>query len=187
MSRKSDNTLLYIGSGAALLLIAFAGREKISQGIQFVESQIKDARTRNILNNLHPSIRSKAGSMYIAARNRGIPLIFTSGLRTFDEQEYLYSQGRTRPGEIITYAKPGDSFHNYGLAFDLIPDVKDWENYSRWNEIEAIGKVLGFRWGGRFKTFVDKPHFEYTGASIAQLKNLWRSGQHDGNYVRLAA
>lgn len=41
-----------------------------------------------------------------------------SGLRTFEEQERLYAQGRTQAGQIVTYAQPGLSLHNYGLATD---------------------------------------------------------------------
>jgi len=40
------------------------------------------------------------------------------GLRSFEDQFRLYSQGRTVKGPIVTKAKPGLSFHNYGLASD---------------------------------------------------------------------
>jgi len=141
---------------------------------------------------LHPAIRIKAAAFIVEANRRGIPLIATSGLRTFDEQQKLYNQGRSEPGAIVTNARPGESFHNYGLAIDVAP-VGGWENFSRWREIGEMGKSLGFKWlalvsdGGSSRSLNDKPHFEYTGATIAQLKELWRSGQHDGDYVRLAA
>lgn len=41
-----------------------------------------------------------------------------SGLRSFVTQEALYVQGRTKPGDIVTWARPGLSYHNYGLATD---------------------------------------------------------------------
>lgn len=40
------------------------------------------------------------------------------GLRTFEEQDRLYAQGRTASGSIVTQARGGESAHNYGCAFD---------------------------------------------------------------------
>lgn len=48
------------------------------------------------------------------------PLIYC-GFRSFEEQLALFAQGRTKPGRIVTKAKPGESYHNYGLAFDWVP------------------------------------------------------------------
>jgi hypothetical protein len=49
------------------------------------------------------------------------PLIYC-GRRTMEEQAALYAKGRTKqPGKIVTKAKPGQSYHNYGLAFDWVP------------------------------------------------------------------
>lgn len=41
-----------------------------------------------------------------------------SGFRSFAAQDTLYSQGRGRPGGIVTNAKAGESAHNYGCATD---------------------------------------------------------------------
>lgn len=41
-----------------------------------------------------------------------------SGVRSFLEQDRLYASGRTEKGPIVTQAKSGLSFHNYGLATD---------------------------------------------------------------------
>ena len=37
------------------------------------------------------------------------------GLRTFAQQNALYAQGRITPGKIVTKAKGGQSWHNFGL------------------------------------------------------------------------
>lgn len=42
-----------------------------------------------------------------------------SGLRTYEEQNALYAQGRTAPGNKVTNAKGGFSNHNFGIAFDI--------------------------------------------------------------------
>jgi len=43
-----------------------------------------------------------------------------SGLRTYEEQDALYAQGRTAPGPKVTNAPGGHSNHNFGLAFDMV-------------------------------------------------------------------
>ena len=50
---------------------------------------------------------------------KNVRLRITQALRTWDEQEELYAQGRTKKGKIVTNAKAGYSWHNYGLAIDV--------------------------------------------------------------------
>ncbi len=120
-----------------------------------------------MIDKLHPAIRQMATDFLQKAKAEGIELKITFGFRTFPEQQALYDKGRTpesiAKGEsIVTKAKPGQSFHNYGLAIDVV-EIKDkkaiWEN-PRWNRIGEIGESVGFEWGGRWK-FVDKPHFQF--------------------------
>lgn len=79
------------------------------------------------------------------------------GFRTFQEQDDLYSQGRTKPGKVVTRAKGGESPHNYGCATDWII----WDNHEKpvwldaddpaWDEyvsaVEKIGLKCGDSWG----------------------------------------
>jgi peptidoglycan L-alanyl-D-glutamate endopeptidase CwlK len=44
----------------------------------------------------------------------------TSGYRSKKEQNELYAQGRSKPGQVVTNAKAGQSYHNYGLAVDFV-------------------------------------------------------------------
>ena len=82
-----------------------------------------------------------------------------------EEQSDLYMKGREGPGKIVTNSKPGESAHNYGCATDWIV----WDAAGKpvwgisdalWQEYGDICVKLGLRWGGNFKTFVDKPHNE---------------------------
>jgi peptidoglycan L-alanyl-D-glutamate endopeptidase CwlK len=97
------------------------------------------------------------------AKNEGVEILVTSTLRTFEEQAELYAIGRTKPGKIVTNAKPGQSWHNFGLVFDVVPLVNGktiWDS-PFWKRIGELGKSVGLTWGGDFKSFKDKPHFEY--------------------------
>ncbi|MGM9477549.1 M15 family metallopeptidase [Pedobacter sp. GSP4] len=82
----------------------------------------------------------------------GIQLRIVQAMRTIAEQNALYNQGRTTPGNIVTKAKGGTSYHNYGLAVDVVI-VK--EGHAVWSilpkEVVKIGEQLGFEWGGNWK------------------------------------
>jgi peptidoglycan L-alanyl-D-glutamate endopeptidase CwlK len=107
-------------------------------------------------------------------RRHGIDLYITEGYRSFDRQKELYEKGRTKPGKVVTYARPGWSFHNYGLAVDVVPwkDGKAWWDapLQVWEAIGKEAKALGMIWGGDFKRIKDFPHIEYhPGLSIADV------------------
>lgn len=91
----------------------------------------------------------------------GINLRVTSEFRSFDEQNKLYAQGRTTVGPIVTNAKGGESFHNYGVAFDVAIVRNGVLDYNITPLVAWIGKFLGLTWGGNWDGFVDKPHFQY--------------------------
>lgn len=112
------------------------------------------------------------------------------GLRTIEEQDALYAQGRTKPGKIVTKAKGGSSFHNYGLAIDfallydkdgngsfesLSWDVKD----PRWMEVVKAFEDRGWFWGGKFSSIKDYPHLQKTfGYKWQQLKLKYKVGEY---------
>lgn len=139
------------------------------------------------LSGLHPIVRQAAERLIECSFNRGVPIIITQGLRTIAEQDALYAQGRTKPGQIVTNARGGYSNHNFGVAIDfalLLPDGRsvswdtlrdgDKDRIADWQEVVEEAKKLGFEWGGDWRTFKDLPHFEMTfGLTTAQ----YRAGQ----------
>lgn len=135
------------------------------------------------LADLHPHVRSMAKRLLEDATAADVPLTVTCTLRSFATQAALHAQGRTAPGRIVTNAKPGHSFHNFGLALDVVPTelltLPNWgdspEHQARsnalWAEVGAIGKRIGFRWGGDFSRLRDRPHFEWSaGLTLADLR-----------------
>lgn len=98
------------------------------------------------------------------AIDQGLNVDVFSGYRSFKEQNALYAKGRTKPGNKVTNAKGGQSWHNYGLAVDVVFYVNgkpSWEEYHDWEKLGRIGKLVGFEWGGDWKKR-DRPHFQYT-------------------------
>lgn len=113
------------------------------------------------------------------ASEAGIPVRIVSGFRSIPEQEQIYAKGRTEPGPIVTKAPPGSSYHNYGLAFDIVPEaylgLKDWNPTGPlWDKLGEIGKSLGLEWGGDWRD-PDKPHFQIPSSliPIRELRAYW--------------
>jgi len=134
------------------------------------------------LSKLHPIISVRGHSMLELCAHDGLAVLVTQGLRTWEEQDKLYAQGRTAPGPIVTKAKGGQSYHNFGLAFDIVVldalRKADWDtNHAGWARAAELGKSAGLEWGGDCKGFKDLPHFQYAGGlSIAKCKALCAGG-----------
>lgn len=163
---------------------------------------MKDQKTLERIQLLHPKLRDEALIMYdeICASLAGSAACrFAYTLRTFAEQDALYAQGRSKPGAIVTKAKGGQSYHNYGLAIDIVLlidtdkngsfETASWDEKtdfdkdgkSDWMEIVGVFKRFGYEWGGDWK-FVDAPHFQKTfGKSIFELQTLHSTGKVDKN------
>lgn len=77
-----------------------------------------DNITFDRIETAHPKLRDQLRLDYIAANNllgKGCRLRFSYVLRTFAEQDALFKKRPT-----VTKAKAGQSYHNYGLAFDIV-------------------------------------------------------------------
>lgn len=126
------------------------------------------------LGKLRPRTQVKAEAFKKGCAAIGIPVLIYSTLRDEESQNALYAQGRSLPGKIVTNAKGGDSFHQYGVAFDFVPlkdGLPDWNNKEAYGKCGAVGRGLALEWGGDFKTFKDLPHMQDTlGFSVAEYK-----------------
>ena len=103
-----------------------------------------------------------------------LDIIITVAFRSWNDQDKLYSLGRTMPGGIVTNARGGDSYHNWGLAFDAAPveNGKISQDIIKFKKMGRLGQQVGLEWGGSFKSIVDFPHFQATfGLSTEDLLN----------------
>lgn len=163
---------------------------------------MKDPKTLERIQLLHPKLREEAVDLYdeiVSSLTGKAACRFSYTLRTFAEQDALYAQGRTKPGPIVTKARGGQSYHNFGLACDIVLlidnngdgvfDVASWDEKgdydsdrkSDWMEIVSIFKRYGWEAGIDWH-FRDAPHFQKTfGKSIVELQKLHKTGKVDKN------
>lgn len=134
-------------------------------------------RTKRTIENLG-SLNKKAiaklepfvAAAELAMSAKGVTVEVISGLRSWSAQAALYAQGRTKPGRIVTKARPGSSWHNYGLAIDLglfkngvyLDERNSVLADKLYTEIGALAGKMGIEWAGKWKTFQENPHFQTT-------------------------
>ena len=142
--------------------------------------------SRNI-NDLTPQVRDKA---QLVLETCPCELLIYCTLRTHEEQAMLWRQSRSlktiqskiykfeargqfelakilwdvgpQKGRHVTYACCGESFHNYGEAFDIVPmrhgkplwSIKNIE----WKIYGLCLRNAGLTWGGDWERFKDYPH-----------------------------
>lgn len=114
---------------------------------------------------LHPEVQAIIPKFLEECKKQGLIVKITDTVRTKEEQNALYSQGRTTPGKIVTNVMYPYSNHNWGMAFDICRnDGKGaYNDADGWfAKVGAIGVKYGLEWGGYWKGLVDKPHFELT-------------------------
>lgn len=133
-------------------------------------------RTRTSLNGgevkevgLYPEVQEKANMLISIMEAIGHPIKVTEGYRSPEKQNELYAQGRTKPGQIVTNAKGGESFHNWRCAFDVAFVQGNAITYDGpWDMFGKIVRALGCEWGGDWSSFQDRPHVQYTGGYSLQ-------------------
>lgn len=178
------NKEIYIGLGVGLalttiLILIFRIRRKMED---IPIEKTWDSKTDEKIKTLHPQLRGIASKFINEVEKKlGIRLRITDGYRTFDEQNKLYAQGRTTAGKIVTKARGGSSYHNYGLAFDcyLTEGGKVTFKKAVNSEIAEIGKDLGLEWGGDWKTLKDMPHFQLNKGKTSDLLALYNANKKD--------
>lgn len=131
---------------------------------------MSDKSTIERIKTAHPILRESLLEEYEEINNmlpKNVRLRFSYVLRTYAEQHALFLQ---RPR--VTKADAGQSYHNFGLAFDIVLlydkdnnetfETASWEQNKYWTQVANYFKSKGWEWGGDWKSFKDAPHFQKT-------------------------
>lgn len=123
---------------------------------------------------LDPEFAARIGKFEGALLKAGIKVLLTDAYRSTAAQNALYAKGRTAPGKVVTNARGGYSWHNFGLAADyafIIGGKVTWDG--PWGIFGAVARSCGLEWGGDWKSFPDRPHVQMTkGRTLAQMRAL---------------
>jgi hypothetical protein len=114
------------------------------------------------LSELAPAFRAAVEAALAECHARGLDAFVFEARRTNERQAWLYQQGRTRGGVIVTQAQSSlYSWHGYGLAVDVISRSKEWDApESWWDAVAAIFERHGCTAGRRWKS-PDSPHMQF--------------------------
>lgn len=161
----------------------------------------ENAARQSSIDLLYPPFAERLQRGINLARAAGLQVYSFESLRSNARQAQLYKIGRTvmgsnpterRPmGSIVTRAQPGQSWHQYGLADDLVFDGEerpgiqwDWagdyvgDKRDDYNRLGAIMMGVGLDWYGAVGAeFFETPHFQWPHPlSLGQVQELFAAG-----------
>lgn len=121
--------------------------------------------------NLAPFFAQKLRSAIAECQGEGYPVALFEGMRSETRQNALYAQGRTAEGKVITYARGGQSWHQYGLAADLVGLINGrWDWSIDYDRVEQIMISHGFN-----SLKFERAHFQITGGlSVEKAQRISR-------------
>ena len=115
-------------------------------------------------------MRDAARAFIAECSRRGLRVLIYCTMRTRAEQLALWEKGRTRPGRIVTNARPGQSLHNpqsdgWAWAFDAVPisdaGVALWADDAALLAMGEAGESVGLQWAGRWHGKLrERVHFQ---------------------------
>lgn len=122
------------------------------------------------IGDLRADVAENCRALLALAEKRGLRALVTETVRDDAYQKMLAEKGYAAKGAVTP------SFHaeHAGLAFDICKNEKghEYDDPVFFERIGALGKKVGFSWGGDWKSFPDRPHFQwdangaYTGAMV---------------------
>lgn len=127
-------------------------------------------RSNEHIAKLEPSFREKVSKWYKELFDKKIPVLIYCSIRTPEEQEELYSRGRTKPGAKVTNARgiPAQSLHIHGKAIDAVPLARSETGgyFTAWDDEVTYGimRKIAEKHGLRYLDW-ETPHFEDAGVS----------------------
>lgn len=128
---------------------------------------------------LHPIIRAKVAKIRDTLHKEGHEFEVLEAFRTPERQNDLFAQGRTKPGEKVTWVNAWGSIHQYGLAVDFVlrengkwtwkTDDGYMQKWLRMHEVAAEHGMFPLR-SKKTGNLIELPHIQPEGIRAAELK-----------------
>ncbi|MBL0173466.1 MAG: M15 family metallopeptidase [Gemmatimonadaceae bacterium] len=143
-----DALLAQAGTPAGLHLAAGADNAALAAAATALASA-KSASAADVttpvreIDALAPELRQKLARVIERMKNEyGHDVDVVETARSQERQDFLYEQGRTRPGAVVTWTR--DSAHTRGDAVDVMVDGK-WNNADGFARLQRIAREEGLR------------------------------------------
>ncbi len=109
------------------------------------------------IDDLRPDVAANCRALLRRAEARGLSALVTDTVRDREYQEYVFAMGAAKTKVPSFHAKEA------GLAFDICKNVKghEYDDPAFFDVVGALGKEMGFSWGGDWADFPDRPHFQW--------------------------
>lgn len=168
-AKQAKQEPVYMFSSDCEELAVKSAAEAVASGTPFIVPAGKTVTPVTIdkLEDVDPKLAEFARRLMKGMASIGHPMFVSEGFRSMERQAELYAQGRTKPGKVVTNAKPGESLHNTGRAVDIVFDSNNpWADSHPWELAgkvgESIAMAMGVKvsWGGRWAGLKDLPHWE---------------------------
>lgn len=166
-----------VGSNTWQALFFASTREPKSTSVPPPPGAVNAEARDTDLARLHPAMRERVIGLVDLLKTRDVPMRLFEAYRSPERQQSLFAQGRNRNGAIIdkkkvvTHARPFESYHQYGLAVDMVIGIRgrEWDDQSKegrawWAAFQAAGKEVGLE-----PLSFEKPHLQLAGLSTRAL------------------
>ena len=111
------------------------------------------------ISDLRADVAENCRRMLALAESKGLNVLVTETVRDAEYQKMLAAKGYAAKGATVP------SFHadHAGLAFDICKNEAghEYDDPAFFARMGEIGKRVGFSWGGDWKSFPDRPHFQW--------------------------
>ena len=111
------------------------------------------------IDDLRADVAANCRSLIALAEREGLHALVTETVRDGEYQKMLAEKGYAAAGAVTP------SFHadHAGLAFDICKNEKGhaYDDPAFFARMGELGKKVGFSWGGDWRSFPDRPHFQW--------------------------
>ena len=127
------------------------------------------------IDDLRADVAANCRSLIALAEREGLHALVTETVRDSEYQKMLAKKGYAAAGAVTP------SFHadHAGLAFDICKNEKGhaYDDPAFFARMGELGKKVGFSWGGDWRSFPDRPHFQWDGGG-KYTSSMVRAGRY---------
>ncbi len=110
------------------------------------------------IDRLRPDVAANCRAWLELCRAAGLLVLVTGTVRDDEYQRYCYDRA-PQPRRTPAFTESGPE-----LAFDFCQNIKgqEYSDATFFQRAGELGERVGFEWGGRWQSFPDRPHLQWS-------------------------